>query len=160
MARVKTRIGALAPGDAYKIARRACRTVRGFDYDDMVQECILELCKHTDKITGKAKAYGYCRMRVRQYWDSINRAISDRGVTWRELNTSSLNVEVEDGDGDTTELVNLLADSYSLQRHVEVVTFLKGLPTKVKRIAQRKLDGIRLTNYEKGILADYAKQIY
>lgn len=160
MARTKTKVGSLTVDQAEAIARRACRTVRSFDYADMVQECLLELLRHTDKITGKAKAYGYCRMRVRQYWDSINRQISDRGVTWRELNTESLNVVVEDGEGGTTELVNLIADSYNLQRHVELRTCIKGLPARIKRIAQRKLDGVRLTVGEKGILAEYAKQIY
>jgi len=145
---------------ATAIAKRACRVVRSFDYEDMVQECLLELLRHRDKVTGKAKAYGYCKMRVRQYWDSINRQIHDRGVTWRELQIESLNTEVEDHDGNTTELANLIADSYSLQRQVEIVTFIKGLPPRVKRIAQRKLDGIRLTNAEKATLAEYAKEIY
>ena len=158
--KAKRKVGGLTIEAAYAIAKRACRTTRDFDYDDMVQECVLEMLKHRSKITGKAKAYGYCKMRVRQYWDSINRGIKDRGVTWRELGIQSLNVEVQDGEGNTTELANLIADSYELQRSVEIVTFLKGLPGKVKRIAQRKLDGVRLTNIEKSMLAEYAKQIY
>lgn len=160
MARQKIKVGCLTVKEAEAIAKRACKTVRDFDFDDMVQECLLELLRHRDRVTGKAKAYGYCRMRVRQYWDAINRQIEDRGVTWRELEILSLNIEVEDGEGGITELVNLIPDSYELQKQVEIVTFLKGLPPRIKRIAQRKLDRVRLTDGEKELLAEYASLIF
>jgi DNA-directed RNA polymerase specialized sigma24 family protein len=160
MARQKVKVGCLTVEQATAIAKRACRTVRDFDFDDMVQECLLELIRHRGKVTGKAKAYGYCRMRVRQYWDSINRQIEDRGVTWRELEIISLNTPVEDGEGNTTELANLIPDSYELQKQVEIITFLKGLPPRIKRLAQHKLNGERLGIHAKQELAEYAKQIF
>jgi DNA-directed RNA polymerase specialized sigma24 family protein len=170
MAKQKTKVGCLTVEQATAIAKRACKTVRDFDYEDMVQECLLELLRHRDKVTGKAKAYGYCRMRVRQYWDSINRQIKDRGVTWRELeatdydgeegNLISLNTLAPDEEGNLTELANLIPDSYELQRQVEIITFLKGLPPRIKRLAQHKLNGERLGMHAKQELAEYAKEIF
>jgi hypothetical protein len=59
----------------------------------------------------------------------------------------SLNTEIENGDGDTTELINTVADdkAIDLEAWIDARSFLLGCPHRLVQIANKKVRGINLT---------------
>lgn len=195
-------VGRLSVSQAYTIAKHACHRIPYIDRSDMVQECMIELVIHHAKITTKARAYAYCNIRVKRYWqhaysqshevayaharrdllsslptdtallakrrlrgktlDQVDQAKLSkyrRVVSWLFPPLVSLNSQVEDIDGNSTELGNTIADTLRFEHEIEFKSFL-AMPRQVKRAAQDKLDGLRLTNHQKQLLSTYAKKIF
>jgi len=74
---------------------------------------------------------------------------------WRQqkrlLTILSLNSELDDGDGNTTELIETIADdkAIDLSAWLDDKTFLLGCPMRLIVIARKRRDGIPLTETER-----------
>jgi len=69
----------------------------------------------------------------------------------RQLTILSLNEPIDDGDGNTTELIDTIADdkAIDLEAWLEDKTFLLGCPMRLVRIAHKRANGIPLTETER-----------
>ena len=74
---------------------------------------------------------------------------------WRQqkrlLTILSLNTVIDDGDGNTTELLDTLADdkAIDLDQWLDAKTFKLGCPMRLILIARKRRDGIALTETER-----------
>jgi hypothetical protein len=77
----------------------------------------------------------------------------------RQLTILSLNTEIEDGEGKTTELIETLADdkAIDLDAWLEAKTWLLGCPKRLVVIAGKRLKGSPLTKYEQLYLCQFSK---
>jgi len=68
----------------------------------------------------------------------------------RQLTILSLNTEINDGDGNTTELIETVADdrAIDLEAWLEARTWLLGCPERLVVIAGKRLKGKPLSNQE------------
>jgi hypothetical protein len=75
-----------------------------------------------------------------KYWRSIK----------RQLTILSLNTEIDDGEGNTTELIDTLASdkAIDLDAWLDARIWLLGCPKRLVVIAGKRLKGIPLTNKE------------
>jgi len=87
---------------------------------------------------------------ILQYWDSLKRVMT----------TTSLNEEIEDGEGGTVELYQTLADdkAIDLEAWVDYRTWLKGCPRRLVQIADKMDKDIRLSHKEVVYLGRYRKK--
>ena len=196
-------VGRLSVTTAYQVVKRACYHIPQIDREDMVQECMLELVQHHTKITTQARAYAYCSIKIRRYWQHIHEQSHDvayaharhdllaslpleqaqlakrrlRGKTLDQVDQAKLNkyrrivswllnpkvtslsTQLDDGDGNTIELGDTIPDTLRFEHQIEFKSFLR-MPRQVKRAAQNKLNGVRLTNKEKQVLSAYAHKIF
>ena len=82
---------------------------------------------------------------------------------WRQtkklLTILSLNTDIYDGDGNTTELIETLADdrSIDLEAWLEARTWLLGCPRRLVLIAHKKLNGQALNKGEHCYLQRFRK---
>jgi len=73
---------------------------------------------------------------------------------WRKLKRKptilSIDSEIEDGDGNTTELIETIADdrAIDLEAWLDARTFLLGCPHRLIQIANKRVKGIPLDNKE------------
>ena len=83
---------------------------------------------------------------------------------WRQqkrlLTILSLNSEIDDGDGNTTELIETLADdkAIDLSAWFDARTWLLGYPKRLVTIACKRVKGIALTKYEQLYLCRFWKR--
>jgi DNA-directed RNA polymerase specialized sigma24 family protein len=72
----------------------------------------------------------------------------------------SLNTEIEDGDGNTIELIDTLTDDKAIDvdAWVDARTWLLGCPARLIQIAQKRVSGIPLTKYEQLYLSRCRKK--
>ena len=72
----------------------------------------------------------------------------------------SLDTEIENGDGDTTELMETIADdkALDLDAWVDARTFLLGCPHRLVQIASKRLHGVVLNNADKLYLGKWRKR--
>ena len=85
---------------------------------------------------------------------------------WRQqkrlLTILSLNTDIDDGDGNTTELINTLADdkAIDLDAWLDCKTFLLGCPKRLIGIAHKRVRGIPLNRKEQTYFNHYqARQL-
>ncbi len=78
--------------------------------------------------------------RVADYWRS----------EYRNGRVISLNSIIDDGEGNTTELIDTLADdkAIDLADWLDAKTFLLGCPKRLIEVAHKRLNGQALTNKE------------
>jgi hypothetical protein len=83
---------------------------------------------------------------------------------WRQqkrlLTILSLNTEINDGEGNSTELIDTLASdgAIDLDAWLDARTFLLGCPMRLIVIAGKRLKGIPLTKYEQLYLCRFWKK--
>jgi hypothetical protein len=83
---------------------------------------------------------------------------------WRQqkrlLTVLSLNTDIYDVDGNTTELIDTLSDdkAIDLDAWLDAKTFLLGCPMRLIVIAGKRLKGIPLTKYEQLYLCRFWKR--
>jgi len=71
---------------------------------------------------------------------------------WRQqkriLTILSLNTDIDDGDGNTTELIDTLADDKAIdvEAWLDIKTFLLGCPLRLVKVVNKRRKGIPLTN--------------
>ena len=68
----------------------------------------------------------------------------------RELSILSLNADIDDGNGNSTELIETIADdkAIDLDAWVSASTWLLGCPGRLIEIANKRIKGIALNNRE------------
>jgi len=83
---------------------------------------------------------------------------------WRQqkrlLTILSLNTEINDGDGNTTELIDTIADdkAIDLDAWLDARTWLLGCPMRLVQIANKRLEGIPLTGKDQDYLDHWRKK--
>jgi len=83
---------------------------------------------------------------------------------WRQqkrlLTILSLNTDIYDGDGNTTELIETIADdkAIDLSAWIDARTWLLGYPKRLVAIACKRVRGIALTQYERLYLYRYRQR--
>jgi hypothetical protein len=129
--------------DWYQVAHRFERKVPRQDRGDIRHNIIIELSKARAR-DGKPipikRAYRIASLVVALYW---------RQETRKPLMVS-LDTEITNGDGDTTELMDTIADdkAIDLSAWLDAKTWLLGCPIRLVQIARKRIDGIPLDNKE------------
>ena len=127
----------------YQVAHRFERKVPAQDRGDIRHNIIIELAKARAR-DGKPipipRAYRIASLVVALYW---------RQET-RKPTMLSLDTEITNGDGETTELIDTIADdkAIDLSAWLDAKTWLLGCPIRLVQIARKRLNGIPLTNKE------------
>jgi len=125
----------------YETAHRFEYKVPAQDRGDIRHNIILELAlaraRDGDKPFSVAMMYRVASFVVADYWRKAK----------RKPTLLSLDTEIENGDGDTTELIETIADdrAIDLEAWLDARTFLLGCPQRLVQIANKKLKGINLT---------------
>ena len=85
-----------------------------------------------------------------KYWRAIK----------RQSNISSLNTELSNGDGDSIELIETIADdkAIDLEAWIDARTWLLGCPRRLVVIACKRLKGIPLTVADRKYLWKWRKK--
>jgi hypothetical protein len=123
------------------------------DRGDIKHNIILELAKARAR-DGKPipipRAYRIASLVVALYW---------RQET-RKPTMLSLNSEVTNGDGDTTELIETIADdkAIDLSAWLDAKTWLLGCPIRLVQIATKRANGIALNRKDQKYLERYRRQ--
>ena len=137
----------------YQVAHRFEHKVPAQDRGDIKHNIILELAKARAR-DGKPipipRAYRIASLVVALYW---------RQET-RKPTMLSLNIEIDNGDGDTTELIETIADdkAIDLSAWLDARTWLLGCPIRLVQIAHKKLAGEALNSYERLYLYRFRKR--
>jgi hypothetical protein len=138
----------------YEVAHRFERKVPKQDRGDIRHSIILELALARRRDGNKPFSMALmCRIAsfvIADYWRRAN----------RKPTILSLEREVDNGDGDTTELVNIIADDRAIDvsAWIDARTWLLGCPHRLVQIAQKRLGGQTLSNYERLYLYRYRKR--
>jgi hypothetical protein len=138
----------------YEVAHRFERKVPTQDRGDIRHNIILELAlarrRDGNKPFNEAMMFRVASFVIADYWRKAN----------RKPTILSLNNEVDNGDGDTTELINTVADDRAIDvsAWIDARTWLLGCPIRLVKIAQKRLGGQTLSNYERLYLYRYRKR--
>jgi hypothetical protein len=137
----------------YQVAHRFEHKVPAQDRGDIKHNIILELARaraRDRKPIPIPRAYRIASLVVALYW---------RQET-RKPTILSLNSEVTNGDGDTTELIETIADdkAIDLSAWLDARTWLLGCPIRLVQIAHKKLAGEVLNSYERLYLYRFRKR--
>ena len=138
----------------YQVAHRFEHKVPAQDRGDIRHTIILELAlaraRDGDKPFSKAMMFRVASFVVADYWRK----------TSRKPTILSLNNEIDNGDGDSTELIETVADdrAIDLDAWLDARTWLLGCPIRLVKIAQKRLGGQTLSNYERLYLYRYRKR--
>ena len=124
------------------------------DREDLRHDIILRLAEVASNnghkpFTG-ASMYRVASYVVMEYWHSQKRL----------LTTTSLNEEIDDGEGNTIELYQTLADdkAIDLDRWLDAKTWLVGCPKRLVAIAIKKVNGKPLNDKERQYLSRYRQK--
>ena len=123
------------------------------DREDVKQAIILEIAeakaRDGDKPFTEALMYRIASYVVADYWRAEKRRPQ-----------ISLNTEIEDGDGNTTELIATLADdkAIDLDAWLDARTWLWGCPKRLIQIAHKRVNGEALDNADKLYLGKWRKK--
>jgi len=135
------------------VAERFQHKARFQDREDLRQSIILRLAEvernNGHKPFTEATMYRVASFVVMEYW----RAEKRNG-------TISLNSEIDDGEGDTTELIDTLADdnAIDLAEWIDAKTWLRGCPRRLVEVAHKRLRGITLDGAERKYLCKWLRQ--
>jgi hypothetical protein len=137
-----------------EIAQRFERNVPTQDRGDIRHNIILELAlaraRDGDKPFSKAMMCRVASFVVADYWRKEK----------RKPTILSLDTEIENGEGDTTELMETIADdkALDLDAWLDARTFLLGCPHRLIKVAHKRLNGILLDNADKLYLCKWRKR--
>jgi len=138
----------------YEVAHRFERKVPTQDRGDIGHNIILELAlarrRDGNKPFNEAMMFRVASFVIADYWRKAN----------RKPTILSLDREVDNGDGDTTKLINTVADDRAIDvsAWIDARTWLLGCPIRLVKIAQKRLGGQTLSNYERLYLYRYRKR--
>ena len=125
-----------------EIADRFQHKARFEDRDDLRHNIILRLAEVASNNGHKPYTIGamirVASYVVMEYWHSEK----------RNGKVISLNTDIGNGDGDSMELMDTIADdnALNLEAWVDARTWLMGCPKRLIQIADKKVKGIALTN--------------
>jgi hypothetical protein len=137
-----------------EIAQRFERKVPTQDRGDIRHSIILELAlaraRDGDKPFSQAMMCRVASFVVADYWRKEK----------RKPTILSLDTEIENGDGDTTELIETVADDKAIdvEAWLDARTFLLGCPHRLIQIAHKRLNGVVLNNADKLYLCKWRKR--
>jgi len=133
--------------DWLEVARKYEHKVPRQDRLDIRHDIMLELHKarqRDGKPLPELRAYRIASLVVALYWRKAK----------RQPTMISLNTEVDDGEGNTTELIDTVADDKALDipQWVDYRLWLQGCPLRLIKIAVKRQNGIALTPKDKQYL--------
>ena len=169
----------------YKIARYFVHKVKFEDRDDFRHDLMMEMAKVKAKYEAKGKPLteaGLMRVasyEVTEYWTKQRKLTS--GLDCGHCSTQqrrkcreddlysqcpkliklvSLNGEVDNGDGDRTELYQMLADdkAIDLEAWTDARTWLLGCPKRLVAIAYKRVSGVALDGKDKEYLRRFRQR--
>ena len=135
----------------YKIAGYFVHKVIYQDREDFLHDLMLEMATVKAKYDTQGKPLteaGLMRVasfELKQYWHTL----------LKNRPTISLNTEIDDGEGNITELSELIADdkAIDLDAWLDAKTFRLGFPQRLVRIAYKKVNGKPLNGNEQRYLS-------
>jgi len=139
------------------VANRFQYKARAQDREDLNHTIILSLAQAQlgKDINGGGQLSDLAMLRIASY---------ECQKYWRQtkklLTILSLNIDIYDGEGNTTELIETLADdrSIDLEAWLEARTWLLGCPRRLIDIASKRVKGIPLTNADMIYLCRFRKK--
>jgi hypothetical protein len=137
-----------------EIAHRFERKVPTQDRGDIRHSIILELAlaraRDGDKPFSEAMMCRVASFVVADYWRKEK----------RKPTILSLDTEIDNGDGDSTELMETIADdnAIDLDAWLDARTFLLGCPQRLIQIAHKRLMGLALNKGEHCYLQRFRKR--
>jgi hypothetical protein len=137
-----------------EIANKFQHKARYEDREDLRQDIILRLAEVASN-NGHEPLTEASMLRVASYVAM---------AYWRDLlrkpNIGSLNEEIDDGEGNTVELYQTLADdkAIDLDRWLDCKTWLAGCPKRLVKIAYKKVIGKPLNGKELTYLCRYRQK--
>jgi hypothetical protein len=138
----------------YETAHRFEHKVPAQDRGDIRHNIILELAlaraRDGDKPFSKAMMCRVASFVVADYWRKVK----------RKPTLLSLDTEIENRDGDTTELIETIADdrAIDLEAWLDARTFLLGCPHRLVQIANKRVKGIPLEPKDKMYLQRFRQK--
>ena len=134
-----------------EIASKFQRKAKPADREDLRQNIILRLAEIESKYNGSGESLtegGMVRVAsytVLAYWREIMRLPP----------ITSLNGTIDDGDGNETELCQMLADDKAIdvEAWLDAKLWLYKAPPRLVKIAYRKVNGLPLTTAEQTYLS-------
>ena len=137
----------------YQVAHRFERKVPAQDRGDIRHNIIIELAKaraRDGKPIPKLRAYRIASLTVALYWRQASRKPS----------ILSLNTDIDNGDGDTTEIMDTIADdkAIDLEAWLSAKTWLLGCPMRLVQIANKRLNKIPLAPKDQEYLRRHRKK--
>ncbi|MDO8569102.1 MAG: hypothetical protein Q7R57_10390 [Dehalococcoidales bacterium] len=163
----------------YKVASRFEHKVKVEDRQDLLHTIIANLADMEHKPFTESVMYRIASRTVSDYWFShysLSNGLDCRHCSteqrrkckedWlyrdcpKAIKLESLNRPIVDDDGHTTELGNLIADdgALDLAEWLDIKTFLLGCPQRLIAIAQKRQDGVALTQVELNYLSRWRKR--
>jgi len=139
-----------------EIANKFQRKAKPADREDLKQDIILRLAEVETKYNGSGESLtegGMVRVAsytVMAYWREIMRLPP----------ITSLNGTVNDGEGDETELCQMLADdkAIDIEAWLDAKQWLYRAPARLVKIAYRKVNGLPLADNERNYLYQQRKK--
>jgi hypothetical protein len=134
-------------GKYITVADRYQRKAKREDREDLNHTIILSLAQAQLRLdnNGGGQLSDLAMLRIasyecQKYWRAIK----------RQLTILSLNTDIYDGNGNTTELIDTIADdkAIDLDAWLDARTWLLGCPRRLIDIANKRLKGITLNNKE------------
>ena len=144
-------------GKYITVANRYQRKAKYQDREDLNHDIILALAEaqRAKDNNGGGNLSDIAMLRIasyecQKYWRQIK----------RQSNIGSLNTDIYDGDGNTTELIETIADdkAIDLEAWIDASVWLLGCPTRLIEIAGKRVNGFLLEPKEKMYLWRYRKQ--
>ena len=127
------------------------------DREDLNHTIILSLARAQERLDndGGGHLSDVAMLRIgtyecQKYWRQLK----------RQLTILSLNTDIYDGDGNTTELIETVADdkAIDLSAWIDARTWLLGYPKRLVAIACKRVKGIPLDNRERQYLWYWQKK--
>jgi hypothetical protein len=144
-------------GKYITVADRYQRKAKREDREDLNHTIILSLAQAQLRIdnNGGGQLSDLAMLRIasyecQKYWRAIK----------RHLTILSLNTDIYDGDGNTTELIDTIADdkAIDLDAWLDARTWLLGCPRRLVVIASRRLNDLPLTVADRKYLWKWRKK--
>jgi len=135
-----------------EIADKFQHKARYEDREDLRQDITLRLAEVASKKTEPLTTPGMLRVAsfvTIEYWRDLK----------RQPTILSLNDTIEDGDGNSVELLETLADdrAIDLEAWVDARTWLRGCPRRLVKVAYKKVIGKPL-NHKEQVYLSYQRQ--
>jgi len=139
------------------VADRFQRKAQAQDREDLNHTIILSLAEAQTRLdnNGGGQLSDVAMLRIasyecKKYWRS----------EYRNGRVISLNTIIEDGDGNTTELIDTLADdkAIDLEAWLADATWLLGYPKRLVEVVGKRLYGMSLNRRDQKYLERYRRQ--
>jgi DNA-directed RNA polymerase specialized sigma24 family protein len=141
--------------DTYmEIARRFEHKAQYQDREDLRHTIIVRLAEVAER-NGDKPFTEWAMLRVASY------VVMEYWRQKRRQPQMSLNSQIEDGEGDSIELIDTIADDNAIDLEVwlDAKTWLLGCPKRLIRIANKRVSGIALNGNDQRYLNRYQKQL-